>query len=84
VTFDEPLHLTGGYSFWKFNDYRLQVSHGALPQRWFALPLLGSGLKFPDRSSPEWRKPGFLALDPTKEFLFHGDIDPAVIIFRGD
>ena len=32
VTYDEPLHLIAGYSFWKFDDYRLQLSHGALPR----------------------------------------------------
>jgi hypothetical protein len=40
VTADETAHLTGGYSYWKFNDYRLQPENGNLPQRWAALPLL--------------------------------------------
>src|SRR5437016_4826130 len=40
TTYDEPLHLTAGYSYWKFNDYRLQPENGNLPQRWAALPLL--------------------------------------------
>jgi hypothetical protein len=34
------VHLTGGYSYWRFNDYRLQPENGNLPQRWGALPLL--------------------------------------------
>lgn len=40
VTADETAHLTGGYSYWKFSDYRLQPENGNLPQRWAALPLL--------------------------------------------
>ncbi len=40
VTTDETAHLTGGYSYWHFNDYRLQPENGNLPQRWGALPLL--------------------------------------------
>lgn len=40
VTADETAHLTGGYSYWRFNDYRLQPENGNLPQRWAALPLL--------------------------------------------
>lgn len=40
VTSDETAHLVSGYSYWKFNDYRLQPENGNLPQRWGALPLL--------------------------------------------
>lgn len=40
VTGDETVHLTGGYSYWQFNDYRLHPENGNLPQRWAALPLL--------------------------------------------
>lgn len=40
ATSDETAHLTAGYSYWRFNDYRLQPENGNLPQRWAALPLL--------------------------------------------
>ena len=40
VTTDETVHLTGGYSYWHLNDYRLHPENGNLPQRWGALPLL--------------------------------------------
>ena len=33
TTSDEIVHLTGGYTYWKFNDYRLQPENGNLPQR---------------------------------------------------
>jgi hypothetical protein len=38
VTADEILHLTGGYFYDKFGDYRIQPENGNLPQRWAALP----------------------------------------------
>lgn len=40
VTADETAHLTSGYAYWRYNDYRLQPENGNLPQRWAALPLL--------------------------------------------
>jgi hypothetical protein len=37
-TFDEPQHLTAGYSYWVTNDFRLDPENGNLPARWAALP----------------------------------------------
>lgn len=54
VTADEVVHLTAGYSYWKFNDYRLQPENGTLPMRLAALPLLGLDLKFPPLDDPRW------------------------------
>lgn len=56
VTADEVVHLTGGYSYWKFNDYRLHPENGTLPMRVAALPLLGMDLKFPPLDDPDWVK----------------------------
>ncbi len=47
VTADEVVHLTGGYSYWKFNDYRLHPENGTLPMRAATLPLLAMDLQFP-------------------------------------
>jgi 4-amino-4-deoxy-L-arabinose transferase-like glycosyltransferase len=54
VTADEVVHLTGGYSYWKFNDYRLHPENGTLPMRLAALPLLGMDLRFPPADDPDW------------------------------
>ncbi len=54
VTADEVIHLTAGYSYWKFNDYRLQPENGTLPMRLAALPLLDMDLKFPPLTHPNW------------------------------
>ena len=38
--FDEPAHLTAGYSYWSKNDFRLDPENGNFANRWAALPLL--------------------------------------------
>lgn len=56
VTHDETAHLTAGYAYWHFNDYRLQPENGNLPQRWGALPLLASQPHLDPADAPElWR-----------------------------
>lgn len=54
VTADEVVHLTGGYSYWKFDDYRLHPENGTLPMRVAALPLLGMDLRFPALDDRDW------------------------------
>ncbi len=39
-SFDESVHLSGGYTYWILNDYRINPENGNFPQRWAALPLL--------------------------------------------
>jgi dolichyl-phosphate-mannose-protein mannosyltransferase len=56
TTSDEIVHLTGGYSYWKFNDYRLHPENGNLAQRWVALPAWISGSRFPTLDQEYWRK----------------------------
>jgi hypothetical protein len=56
TTSDEIAHLTGGFSYWRFNDYRLQPENGNLPQRWVALPSAIAGARFPDLDQPYWKK----------------------------
>jgi 4-amino-4-deoxy-L-arabinose transferase-like glycosyltransferase len=53
ITGDETVHLTGGYSYWRFNDYRLHPENGNLPQRWAALPLLALRPTLEPGSQPE-------------------------------
>jgi len=55
TTSDEIVHLTGGFAYWRFNDYRLQPENGNLPQRWVAIPAVLSGAKFPDLDQEYWR-----------------------------
>jgi hypothetical protein len=46
-TFDEPVHLAGGYSYYLTGDYRLNAEAGVLPQRLAALPLWLGQVEFP-------------------------------------
>lgn len=54
VTADEVVHLTGGYTYWKFNDYRMHPENGTLPMRIATLPLLSMDLKLPPMDDPDW------------------------------
>lgn len=51
--FDESAHLTAGYSYWKYNDYRLQPENGNLPQRWAGLGLLPIAPRLDPAGHPE-------------------------------
>ena len=53
-TFDEPTHLTAGYSYWLKNDYRLDPENGIWPARWASLPLLLSRPTFSENAA--WKK----------------------------
>ena len=55
-TFDEPTHLTAGYSYWLKNDFRLDPENGNLPARWAAVPLLFSRPKFPPTENLFWKQ----------------------------
>jgi 4-amino-4-deoxy-L-arabinose transferase-like glycosyltransferase len=58
VTSDEILHLTGGYFYDRFGDYRIQPENGVLPQRWVALPAVMSGAPSPVLAGNlYWQKP---------------------------
>lgn len=57
TTYDETAHITAGYTFWRFDDYRLQPENGNLPQRLAALPLAISDVfTFPSRDQAAWRE----------------------------
>lgn len=55
-TFDEPQHLTAGYSYWVTNDFRLDPENGNLAARWAALPLLLSHNKFVSPNDRAWQR----------------------------
>lgn len=54
TTSDELVHLTGGFTYWRFHDFRLHPENGVLPQRWAALPTYLQGAKFPNLDQPYW------------------------------
>lgn len=72
-TFDELPHVTAGYSYWAYNDYRLQPENGNWPQRLVALPLVLSGSSFPSFDQSAWRKSDMWRL--SDQFFFSGAND---------
>ena len=52
ATFDEVAHLTAGYTYTAYNDYRLHPENGNLPQRLVALPSLMGAYRFPSLHQP--------------------------------
>src|SRR3989440_10525633 len=55
-TFDEPQHLTAGYSYWVTSDFRLDPENGNLPALWAALPLLFDDLKLFQLNDRGWQR----------------------------
>ena len=55
-TGDEGAHLTGGVTYWAFNDYRIQPENGNWPQRWCGLPVWLSGCRLPSTDSAAWKQ----------------------------
>ena len=55
TTSDELVHLTGGFVFNHFHDYRIHPENGILPQRLAALPATIIGSQFPPLDQPFWR-----------------------------
>ena len=54
VTADEVVHLTGGLTYWKYNDYRMHPENGTLPMRLAALPWLFADVHLPPLTDPTW------------------------------
>ena len=61
-TFDELGGVTAGYTYWRYNDYRLDPESGNLPQRLAALPLLTGKYPFPATDTAAWRGSNVWAL----------------------
>lgn len=56
-TYDEFVHVTAGYSYWTFDDYRLNPENGNWSQRIVALPLVAQGAgrsAFPSVDQQAW------------------------------
>jgi len=74
-TFDEIAHLTAGYSYWAFNDYRLQPENGNWPQRIAAAPAVLGGAAFPSRDEPAWQLADMWGVGDRFFFGVGNDID---------
>lgn len=78
-TFDEPLHIIGGYLYDTKGDFRLQPENGVLPQRWAAWPLTRMDLQLPTVGyEAAWRTSDIAALSTA--FLYDVGNDHAAIV----
>ncbi len=80
MTFDEMMHLTGGYTAWKYGDFRVMPENGILPQRWAAIPLLNSNIRFLDFDQDAWLKSNRSIGD---QFFYHVGNDEHTVLARG-
>ena len=78
-TFDEPTHLTAGYSYWLKNDYRLDPENGNWLARWAALPLLWSRPAF--GGNPAWNQGDVGRV--SERFLYHSGNDSDRVMLQG-
>jgi hypothetical protein len=73
LTADEPGHAAAGFSYWRYNDYRMNPENGNLPQRWMAIPFLFGGYSFPSSDSEAWRSADAATL--SDQLFYHSGND---------
>lgn len=81
LTWDEPSYISAGYSYLKWNDFRLNPSHPPLMQDLAALPLLFMDLKVPPREDPGFRNNINPVVEFGRRFLFESGNDFRRITF---
>lgn len=80
ITTDEIAHITGGYTFNHWSDFRLHPENGILPQRWQALPLDLAGVNYPSREDEAWSKSNVWSLG--HRFLYESGNDHEAMLAR--
>jgi hypothetical protein len=81
-TYDEPSHVTGGYSYWLTGDYRLNPENGNLAQRWLSLPVLLSRARFPALDQEKWTHPDTGGVNLAQEFFYDSGNDPDALLWH--
>jgi hypothetical protein len=56
VAYDELAHLGGGFSYWRYNDYRFQPENGNLPQRLASVPWTLSHARLEPLDTAAWAR----------------------------
>ena len=81
MTFDEMAHLTAGYTYSAFDDYRLHPENGNWPQRLGAFPALLGGSSFPRLDQSAWTTSNVYAMGD--QFLYFSGNDAGTMLRRG-
>lgn len=79
-TFDEAVHLSAGYSYWKSGDFKLNTEHPPLGKLLCSLPLLFLPLD-PHFDSEGWRLPDQTAY--SQKFLYENRVDADRLLLYG-
>ncbi|MDX2154781.1 MAG: phospholipid carrier-dependent glycosyltransferase [Bryobacteraceae bacterium] len=77
-TFDEAVHLTAGYRYWKTGDFSMNIEHPPLQKLLSGAALLPLGLKLPDDpkiQNDQW--------EFAKTFLYRNVVPADTILLRG-
>lgn len=75
---DELGHISSGYTYLKYHDFRLDPQNGLLPQKLAALPLWLGDYRFPAEEDAAWRAGDFDTLG--YKFLFQMENNAAEIL----
>lgn len=79
-TYDEFVHVTAGFSYWAFDDYRLNPENGNWSQRLVALPAVLSDAAFPSREQDAWNRADMWEL--SDQFFFGPGRDADALLWR--
>ncbi len=85
LTFDELAHIPAGYSYVKYQDYRVNPEHPPLIKSLSGIPLAFRDVNFPE-GGENWRQTEappawWVQFDLGNEFIYHSGNDPKEIIF---
>lgn len=78
-TWDEAIHLSAGYSYWKTGDYRLNPEHPPLGKLWNSIPLLFGDVPLP-LGHPSWQKNQEFEFG--LQFLYNGPYPAGDLLFQ--
>lgn len=82
VTADEILHITAGYVYWRFGDYRVHPENGILPQRVAGLPAWLRGANPPPtENNVYWRTSDATVIG--YQFFYESGQDHAWMLMAG-
>lgn len=82
ISTDEAPHITAGYSYLKFQDFRINPEHPPLIKDIAAFPLIFQDINFP-LDHPAWTTMVNAQWDLGPQFLYRSGNDPDRIIFWG-
>ncbi|MEP6604264.1 MAG: glycosyltransferase family 39 protein [Spartobacteria bacterium] len=80
-TFDDPTHLTAGYSYWLQNDFRMDSENGNFPARWAAIPLIFEEPNLIPLRNSSWEEVNIGAA--SKQFFYASGNNPERVLLHG-